>query len=264
MKVEDYFKGKSVLITGAASGIGRELCLRLAPIIGQGLALDRNAEGLQSLKRELGGAVGKFHFEAADIREPEALEKVFPSSQFSPDIIIANAGLGGVNPANAFDLELDRKIMEVNYFGSVHTVYPYLGAMKKRQSGHLVFVASLAGLRGMPQASSYSASKAAQIALAESFRFDLAPFGISVTVVMPGFIATPMANHKEFDKPFTISTAKCVQIILQSVAGKCKLVRFPWPMALLAWCNRLFPAWLSDFIGRRATKGQIKDHAVLF
>lgn len=260
----DYFKGKTVLITGAASGIGRELAILLAPVIKQGLLFDLNGRGLEVLKQELGENSNRFVFKSGDLRDPESVKNAFSPEAFKPDIVIANAGLGGVNPANAFDLGLDRLIMEVNYFGTIHTIYPYLDHMKARGSGQLVFVASLAGLRGMPHASSYSASKAAQISLGESCRFDLAPFGIAVTVVMPGFISTPMAEHSEFDKPFTVTVTKCADIILKSVAAKKKMVRFPWPMAILGWFNRLAPVWLCDLMGKVATKGKTKDRAVLF
>ena len=133
------------------------------------------------------------------------------------DILIANAGLGGVNPGDSFSEEINRKMMSVNFFGTTGIISLILPQMIERKNGHIVGVASLAGLRGMPQAASYSASKAAQITFFESLRLDVKQYGIRVLTVFPGFIATKMTNHDEFKMPFMISPQKTAEKIISSI-----------------------------------------------
>ncbi|HAZ13355.1 MAG: hypothetical protein A2X86_14970 [Bdellovibrionales bacterium GWA2_49_15] len=249
MKSLLYFQQKSVLITGAGSGVGRALAVRLAPVARVLILLDISTEGLQATQKLL-NCGGTLRCHTLDVRSLEGLEQLAQTlgANDLPDIVIANAGLGGINPAHAWSAEVDRRFMEVNYFGTSNLVAAFAPAMARRGSGHFVGVCSLAAMRGLPMAASYSASKAAQMTLLESIRNDLRPYGVFVSTFLPGFIKTPMADHNEFDRPFMISPEVCAEVILKGTARKISQLMFPWPMGILSLINRFLPTVIFDFL----------------
>jgi short-subunit dehydrogenase len=174
-------------------------------------------------------------------------------------VVIANAGLGGTNPGYAFSREMDERVMAVNYTGMVNTLMPFVPGMIARGRGALVGICSLAGLRALPNAASYCASKAAQAAFLESMRLDLAPSGITVTCVHPGFIRTPMTEHDEFQMPFMVSAEHAAALTLRAIERRRSQVYFPRLMGWLARFNRLLPNWLSDFAARRIAGARDKQ-----
>lgn len=254
-RTEDYFRAKKILITGAGAGIGRELAIFLAPLAGTLVLNDLRSAALEETKALLKGRPElKVQFVVGDVRELATFDSVLEC----PDVIIANAGLGGINPGYDFDSKIDRLIMEVNYFGTSNLISLFGAKMAERKSGHFVGVCSLASMRGLPLAASYSSSKAAQLALLESVRNDLRPYNVFVSTLLPGFIKTAMADHNEFDRPFMITPVQCAQQILEASARKCRHFMFPWPMKILSLANRFMPAIVFDFLLPRITKAY--DH----
>ncbi|HXH76796.1 MAG TPA: SDR family NAD(P)-dependent oxidoreductase [Bacteriovoracaceae bacterium] len=244
--MQSYFAGKRILITGAASGIGRDLAIvlkgwdaKLALVDIRPVPADVSSGGKEVLTFE------------ADVTNPQPFldirEKLL-GKWGGIDIIIAAAGVGGINPATCFSVPLDHRIMSINYFGTINTMTPFIESMTKSRSGQLVGISSLAAFRGLPQAASYSASKAAQMTLLESMRLDLKKTGISVTCIHPGFVATPMADHDEFQMPFKVSPRKSSMLILKAIAKKKSQYSYPWQMAWLSKLNRLFPNCVYDFL----------------
>ncbi len=237
-----------VLITGAASGIGKELVLILDEMAAKKLILlDINEAGLD----ELGKRTKTEHqLVCIDLSQDVSLNENFKNvvSENVVDIVIANAGLGGINPGDQFNEQINRKMMSVNFFGTTGVVSAVLEKMINQKSGHIVGVASLAGLRGMPQAASYSASKAAQITYLESLRLDLKPYSIKVTTVLPGFIATKMTNHDEFKMPFMLSAKDTANRIISAIVKNKRHAYFPFPMNALSLFNRFLPGWFYDWI----------------
>jgi len=258
----NFYREKVIVITGAGSGIGRTLALKLAPMAKALVMIDINGDNLNKVAGECQQLASKLTIYSliCDVRQIEAMKEnaqKLADKNLVPDVIIANAGLGAVNPGPYFDINVDRRLMEVNYFGTTNTIMAYLPFMLKRRAGNIIGVASLAGLRGLPLAASYSASKAAQISLLESLRNDLKFYGIKVTTVLPGFIQTPMADHNEFDRPFMITAEHCAEVILDSGARGIRQKLFPWPMAMLSRLNRFLPPWLFDFLVPRLSKGTL-------
>ncbi|MBI2520331.1 MAG: SDR family NAD(P)-dependent oxidoreductase [Bdellovibrio sp.] len=237
------------MITGAGSGVGRALAVKLAPHARALILLDISTEGLKATEQLINSAKN-LRCHTLDVRSLEGLQQLAQSlaSNDLPDIVIANAGLGGINPAYAWNAEIDRRFMEVNYFGTSNLVAVFAPIMAKRRSGHIVGVCSLAAMRGLPMAASYSASKAAQLTLLESIRNDLRPYGVFVSTFLPGFIKTPMADHNEFDRPFMITSEDCADEIIKGTARKVAQLMFPWPMRILGRINRLLPVLIYDFL----------------
>jgi short-subunit dehydrogenase len=164
-----------------------------------------------------------------------------------PDIVIANAGVSsGTQTENAEHLATIRAMMEINVLGMVHTFQPFVQAMKNNGRGQLVGIASVAGLRGIPGAGAYSASKAAAITFLESLRVELASSGISVTTICPGYIRTPMTDINPYKMPFLMEADVAAKKMLGIIKKKKRYAIFPWQMALLGRLVKVLPASLWD------------------
>jgi short-subunit dehydrogenase len=239
--MEAYFAGKRILITGAASGIGYDLALVLKEW-GADLAL----VDIHPIPGEFQGRT--YQVDVTDANRFLRIRDELLDKWGSLDIIIAAAGVGGINPAGCFSQSLDQRIMSINYFGTINAMMPFIESMLTKGAGQLVGISSLAAFRGLPQAASYSASKAAQMTLLESMRLDLNGKGIYVTCIHPGFVATPMADHDEFEMPFKVSPRRSSLLILKAIAKKKKQYSYPWQMAWLSRLNRILPNRLYDFL----------------
>jgi short-subunit dehydrogenase len=253
------FRDQTILITGAANGIGAELailfdklgCLKI-------LLVDIDEVGLERVKSELKTASEILKLDLSnDFSNDLDLKRLINTNDI--DVVVCNAGLGGLNPADSYSEEINRKITSVNFFGTTTLISMILPRMIERRDGHIVGVASLAGLRGMPQAASYSASKAAQISFLESLRLDLKPYGVRVTTILPGFIATKMTSHDDFKMPFMLSPKKTAQKIITAIGKNKKIYYFPFPMNLLALVNRFLPVCIYDFLIPLLNPPQKKD-----
>lgn len=245
-----FYQAKTIFITGAASGLGRELSLDLAAAGARLILTDINQERLEEVALEAKSKGCEVVFKALDIRDYEKLlqlKEIIPAS-WQVDIVMANAGVGGVNPAYGFSREIDQKIMSINYFGTVNAFDLFLPEMIKRKKGDLVGVSSLASMRGLPEACSYSASKVAQSHLLESWRLDLKKHNIHVLSVFPGFIKTPMTDHDEFPLPFMVTTQEASRLILKSLAKRKKQLAFPKVMAWASLLNKYLPNFLYELI----------------
>ena len=242
------FFDKNILITGCANGIGRDLVIQISKLGCKKIFLvDLDKTGLENLSTELNCDHEIIVTDLSSrVFEDSNLINIF--NQNFIEIIICNAGLGGINPGDNFNEKINQKMMAVNYFGTTSIVSLALPKMILNKTGHIVGVASLAGLRGMPQAASYSASKSAQITFLESMRLDLRPYGINVTTVHPGFIKTRMTNHQEFKMPFMITSQQTATKIIKSILKNKRTVYFPFPINLLSLLNRFFPTWFYDRI----------------
>lgn len=187
-----------------------------------------------------------FQADVSDSQRTSKIAEEILTAWGTVDIVIANAGIGALNPAYGFSLSLDRRVMEVNYFGMLNSFVPFIAAMQRNPGSSLVAISSMAAFRGLPSAASYCASKAAQTRALESLRIDLRPYGINVLAIHPGFVATSMANHNEFEMPFVVPVRKAAINILKAIAKQRTRYYFPVAMSFFTRINRLLPAWLYD------------------
>ncbi len=244
-----------VFITGASSGIG-EAFARYYASLGATLGLvARRGELLEKIAAGLPVPVATY---AADVRDADALARAaedFIERFGVPDIVIANAG---VSRGTLTELKEDgpafKAILEINVLGLLYTFQPFVHAMKARGNGSLVGVASIAGVRGLPGAGAYSASKAAAISYLESLRVEMKPLGIDVTTIAPGYIKTPMTDVNSYAMPFLMDADIAVAKMARAIANKRRFVVVPWQMGWLARFMRFIPPFLWDWAMKNAPK----------
>lgn len=249
MAIRDFYKGRTAIITGASSGIGKDLALLWAEWGCNVGLVARRRELLEAVAEECRGlGVDAVVFQG-DVTDREAMERVRDEALEEwgfVDVVVANAGVGGLNPAPHFDMDIHRRTMEINCIGLANTLAPFIGSMVEKGDGILVGVSSLSAFRGLPKAASYSSSKAMQGTFMESLRVDLRPHGVHAFCIHPGFIETPMTDHDDFDMPFMVPVRKSSLLISRAIAKRKRVYLYPWPMKLLTWINMLLPRWLYD------------------
>ncbi|HUN47512.1 MAG TPA: SDR family NAD(P)-dependent oxidoreductase [Stellaceae bacterium] len=244
---------RHILITGASSGIGAALARHYASG-GMRLSLGgRDIARLDAVAADCTARGAEVMTAAVDVTDRGAMRHwVLAADTAQPlDSVIANAGVGGMHEGEA----QARAILAVNLEGVLNTAYPALERMAERGRGQLALMSSLAGYRGLPDAPAYSASKAAVTALGEAWRGAHAAAGIKVSVICPGFIATPMTSGKRFPKPFLMGAERAAAIIVRGLAADRAHIDFPWQLALGSWILTLLPSRLSDRILRPRRRG---------
>jgi short-subunit dehydrogenase len=244
---------RRVFITGASSGIGAALARHYASqgsIVG---LVARRGDLLQALARELGTACTCYTVDVRDAGAMKSAGEDFMRRHGVPDIVLANAGVSrGTLTECAEDLAAFRAVMDINVLGMVHTFHPFIEPMRKAGQGNLVGIASVAGMRGLPGASAYSASKAAAISYLESLRVEMRKYGIQVTTICPGYIKTPMTDVNSYPMPFMISADTAARKMARIIEQGRRYVVLPWQMAIVARVMRLLPAWGWDLLTRNA------------
>ncbi|MGH8631570.1 MAG: SDR family oxidoreductase [Burkholderiales bacterium] len=244
-----------VVITGASSGIGRALAreyARRGAILG---LVGRRRDALEELAASLPVRCLVY---AADVRDAMVLSAAarhFMQRAGTPDIVIANAGISaGNDSAEAADNAVFEEILATNVTGMMLSFQPFLETMKRRRGGVLAGMASVAGFRGLPGASAYSASKAAAISYLESLRVELRGSGIRVVTICPGYIATPMTAGNRYPMPFLMPADAAARSIVVAIDRGSRFHVLPWQMALVGWLLRRLPRPLYDRAFARAPR----------
>ena len=241
-----------VFITGASSGIGEALAVYYAA---QGATLglvSRRLDFIEGLNQRLGGCHACY---ALDVADAPALHDAATDFIFrfgAPDIVIADAGVSaGTLTECEEDLEVFRRVMDTNVFGMAATFAPFIPAMRVaggdgRKNQRLVGIASVAGIRGLPGAEAYSASKAAAISYLESLRLEMRPYGIKVVTIAPGYIETPMTAVNTYKMPFLLPVDQAAERFAAAIRRGATYTVIPWQMGLVAKLLRALPNWLYD------------------
>ena len=167
------------------------------------------------------------------------------------DLAVLNAGTWKMMGVDDFDLAAIRRGVEVNYMGVVNALDALLPRMLERGRGHIAIVASVAGYRGLPNSLAYGPTKAALINLAETLQTELAPRGITVSVVNPGFVDTPMTRDNPFPMPGIIPAPEAAQALLAGLRRKRFEIAFPRGFAAAMKILRLLPNALFFWVVRR-------------
>lgn len=241
MKLEN----KTILITGASSGIGSELARQLARRHNRLILVARRETLLQQLLSKLPeGEQRHLHFscDVSDLSQVRDVCDFLLRSDVLIDVLILNAGVGGGFNAEDIDLDLFRSQVEVNFFGAVYFVKFLLPSFIKQRGGLVAVTGSLAGYRGVPNAAPYSASKAALMAFIESLRIDVRRFGIHCTLISPGFVKSPMTDKNDYVMPFIMPVDKAARIIVRGLERQKNEIHFPLVMSVAAKIARVFPA----------------------
>ncbi|ATG20997.1 putative oxidoreductase [Ralstonia mannitolilytica] len=255
---------QTVFITGASSGIGQALARQYAA---QGATLGlvaRRIDALQDFVHTLPANIqGHCHCYAADVRSAESMRdaaQAFIATAGVPDVVIANAGISvGTDLREAGDLNAFAAVMDTNWMGVLNTFQPFVQPMLARarpgrSGGTLVGVASVAGVRGLPGAAAYSASKSAVIKLMESLRVEFGRRGLKVVTIAPGYIRTPMTEHNPYPMPFLMPADRFAQKAVHAIHRGVRFTVLPWQMGIVARLLHVLPNWLYDMAFARAPR----------
>jgi len=247
MNKANFWSGKCVVVTGASSGIGRALALHLASRGAKLGLLSRRKDSLAQLAGEIRAGGGQGEFRAADVTQAESLASAVLELEqlLGPcDVAIASAGIYRQTGGTALDASAVEAVIATNVLGVSNLFAAVLPGMLARGSGNLAAVASIAGLLGLPGGGAYSASKAAVIALLQSLRLDLAPRGIRVTTILPGYVDTPMITDHERRTLRNLFTAEqAASRIVRAIERGQTEAAFPFSLWLQARLAGLLPWW---------------------
>jgi short-subunit dehydrogenase len=224
------------IVTGASSGIGRALALRLGSSGYRVGLIARRLDQLEAAASAIAATGGTAVPAVADVGDRAALRAAVAviEGRLGPaDVMVANAGFGAptrLDPLNTSDVE---ETIRVNVLGVIYSIEAVLPGMIARKSGHLLAVSSLGAFKGLPGESAYCASKAAVNAYMEGLRIALRSKGVVVTTVCPGFVDTPM-TPMDSAEPFLMSADAAARRIARLIARRrAGVARFPLPMSLL-------------------------------
>lgn len=271
--MEHSFQNKIVWITGASSGIGEALARRLCDRGAHVIVSSRNIHHLQQVKQACEGAAGKIDALPMDLTDPAQISSTVHQvlRTFGHiDVLILNAGIVARDLAVETDMSIDRLVMETNYFGSIALTKAVLPSMIGRGSGHLVVISSLSGIYGVPRLSAYSASKHALHGFFGSLRAETLRQGIKITMIVPGFINTPIIN-KAIDGKGTprnknlhvnetgMSADRCAQGIIRAIEKRKQVALIGGAEMSSVFLHRYFPGLFRSMIAnnpmRRLRKG---------
>lgn len=244
-----------IVISGASSGSGLALARHYLERGATVAAFARRGKLLQALAAEFPGRVYCY---TLDVRDSPALQDAandFIARAGVPDVVIANAGVSvGTLTEAVEDLEEFQQVMDINVLGMVRTFQPFVAAMRAMKQGTLVGIASVAGFRGLPGASAYSASKAAAISYLESLRVELRGSGVKVVTICPGYIKTPMTSINPYSMPFLLEADDAARRMARAIEHQISFTVIPWQMGLVGRMLKLLPNWLYDGLFAQAPR----------
>lgn len=253
----------AVFVTGASSGLGAAIAVAYArrhPAVRIGLLGRREsalAEVADSVAQASGGRASVLAL-AADVTDRRALAEAaarFMSQAGAPDVVVANAGISaGTITGEPADAEVFRRIVETNLIALPDTFAPFVAPMRARGSGALVGIASVAGIRGLPGAGAYSASKAAAISYMESLRVELRGSGLRAVTIAPGYIRTPMTAGNRYPMPFLTDADVFARKAVRAIEAGRGFVVIPWQMRIVAGLLRGLPNPVFDRLFARAPR----------
>jgi NAD(P)-dependent dehydrogenase (short-subunit alcohol dehydrogenase family) len=225
---------RSALITGASSGIGYAIAERLAARGTRVVVAARRRPELEQLAGAIARAGGRAEICELDVENTDATRETvarWDRDLGGLDLVLANAGIGGTQPGPKITWETVERIMRINVLGAMATLVPLVGPMTERGRGTLSAVTSLAGMRGLPSSAAYSASKAAISIFLESLRVELAPAGVRVVDIRPGFVDTPLTRKNKFKMPFMMDVGAAAEASIRGLLRGDPVVAFPWQLS---------------------------------
>jgi NADP-dependent 3-hydroxy acid dehydrogenase YdfG len=238
-------------VTGAGTGIGRALAKRLAQDGWTVAVSARTATDLDSLAAEVPGKITAFQLDVTDAKAAEATGRAVEASLGPVDLAVLNAGSYFPTTAKKFSVENFRKTVDLNLMGVVNCMGPVVPSMVERRNGHIAIMGSLTAFVGLPTAASYGATKAALNSMAEAFKPDFDQYGITITIINPGFVKTPATDKNKFPMPFLMEADEAVGHIMRGLEAKRFAVDFPWQMNVGTKLLGVLPGWAKFGITKR-------------
>ena len=235
---------KIIFVTGASSGIGKELAIKFANSGWKVLASARRLELLKKLNKEC------INLNAIIPIKMDISNKKTVASQINktikkygiPDIVLLNAGTNNPNSKNIFSIEETEQIFKINFFGTLNCLHALLPFLKKKNNSQIIFMSSVAGYRGLPYAAAYCSSKSAITTFAESIYNQCKNLGIAIRVINPGFVKTPLTDKNKFKMPMIIPAEKAADIMYKKIVFSKKFeINCPWLFCFIMKILRVLP-----------------------
>lgn len=252
---------KRVVVTGATSGLGREIAVQLGRrgwrVALTGRRADRLKDAAEAV-RAAGGTPLELLGSVTDPAVVKAHYALLKEAWGGLDWAVLNAGGGDKNNARNFSAENVTSTFETNLFGVAYWMEAVVPDMVAAGSGTIAAVSSLAGFRGFPARGSYCASKAALNVLMESARVDLRKAGVRVVTVCPGFVKSELTDRNNPEQmPFLLSTEDGARRIIAGVEAGRRVVHFPWQLSLpVMYLLHNLPGWLYDRMAARLERSK--------
>lgn len=238
---------QNVFITGACGGLGQALAQQWIARGAQVALVGMNQPVLETLHQLAPERTAVYTPDVCELQALKACAQEWMERAGLPSLVIANAGVaGGFDTECEEDFPVLRRMLEINVIGVANTFHPFLKAMKARQSGALVAVASVAGWRGMPGNAAYCASKAAVIRYMESLRAELRPHHVRAHTVSPGYIKTPLTAGNAFSMPGLMEADEAARLLIEGVQNGVEHLVLPRRIGYLSKLLNLLPAQLHD------------------
>jgi short-subunit dehydrogenase len=238
----------NVVITGASSGLGRALALWFARRGARVYAAARREELLNALRAEASAGPGEVVPVRLDVAQAEEvvgkLQALDDATPGGIDLVVANAGVGGMLNGQRAEWPAIQKMLQLNVLGATATLSALAPRMAQRRKGHLVGISSIAAWIVIPRFAVYGASKLYLQTFCAGLRMDLAPTGVRVTCINPGFVKSEMTADNRFPMPFLLETADAADRIGRAILRGDARFAFPWQMAWLTRLGRLLPGWV--------------------
>ncbi|NOZ42165.1 MAG: SDR family NAD(P)-dependent oxidoreductase [Alphaproteobacteria bacterium] len=240
---------KSILITGASSGLGAALARDYAT---HGITLflsGRNPDRLTAIGKDCQSRGATVHTGLVDVKDKTAMSDwiIKCDGITALDLVVANAGIG-IGFTTEMDLEAHtQQVFDINVTGVFNTIHPAIRLMQPRAHGQIAIISSLAGYHGLPGSPAYSTSKACVKAYGEALRGLYASHGVEINVVCPGYVKSPMTAVNDYPMPFLMATDKAIKALRRGLEKNQARVTFPWQLSLIYGALvRLLPEWLFD------------------
>ncbi|MCB0397730.1 MAG: SDR family oxidoreductase [Flavobacteriales bacterium] len=260
-------KGKVIVITGATSGIGKALALEAARRGASVVVSGRNEERLEEVRAQIASGGTPVHAIRADVsKEEEARRLIELSAQHMGgiDILINNAGISMRALFRDVDLEVIRQVMDINFWGAVYCTKYALDHVLKRK-GSVVGISSIAGFKGLPARTGYSASKFALHGFLESVRIENAAKGLHVLLACPGFTASNIRNtalaadgsqqgESPRDEQKMMTAEEVAGHILDAIENRKRTIVLTREGRLTVLLSKFFPAWLDRLVLKHFAK----------
>jgi short-subunit dehydrogenase len=247
---------RSILITGASSGIGEALAMAYA---GPGVSLaltGRDADRLEKVAAACRGRSARVETALINVADADSMARWIEAiDRAAPiDLVVANAGRGAGSEEGPETAEVTRAVFAVNLGGLLNTVLPLIPRFQARRRGQIAVMSSLASFRGFPPAPAYCASKAAVRIWGEALRGHLHRYGIEVSVICPGFIVSRMTDKNKFPMPFLMDAARAAAIMKRGLERNRARIAFPFPLYFAIWLVSSLSPVFTDWLFTRLRK----------
>ncbi|HRQ59982.1 MAG TPA: SDR family NAD(P)-dependent oxidoreductase [Alphaproteobacteria bacterium] len=235
---------QNIWITGASTGIGAAVALRLAQLGHRVAITARSEDKLAALSENLSAFKGQIFPYPGDVTDAKAMTKLVAQIEAEMghlDMAILNAGAHFPDKSKQFSAELCRKTFDLNVQGVANCLEPILDRFRPRKAGHIAIVASVAGFRGLPSSLTYGPSKAALINMAEALAIECKPMDIKVQVVNPGFVKTPLTDKNDFPMPMLMDVNDAARAMADGLFSNRFEINFPRSLCYLKKAIDMLP-----------------------